>query len=135
MKRFLVLFLACILPFAAYADDQADLIGLGVKPAIAEKIASGMATGTFSGTVTAGTGLTATTGDVTITSGDLTVTNGVINIPAAKNLGFVDENGANTACNTTCTAGCVIGFDQGSSVFVDCADATADTCACAGAGS
>lgn len=44
----------------------------------------------------------------------------------------VDSNSANQACSTTCTGGCYFGFDQGSSVIVDCADATADTCACDG---
>lgn len=46
----------------------------------------------------------------------------------------VAASAANTACNTTCgIAGCYLGFDSGSNVFVDCAGATADTCACDGA--
>lgn len=45
-------------------------------------------------------------------------------------------SGANTACNTTCTAPCVFGFDSGAAdaeLIVACTDATADICVCAGA--
>lgn len=46
----------------------------------------------------------------------------------------VDASSADQACDTTCgIANCYFGFDAGSSVIVDCADATADTCACDGA--
>lgn len=50
-------------------------------------------------------------------------------------IGWTVKAGANTACNTTCTFACVIGEDTsvlGS--FVDCTDATADRCICAGNG-
>lgn len=45
---------------------------------------------------------------------------------------------ANTACNTTCTNACVVGFATGAVGTdterpVDCTDATADRCLCAGA--
>jgi len=45
-------------------------------------------------------------------------------------------SGANTACNTTCTAPCVMGFDEGAAdaeTIVACTDAAADKCLCAGA--
>lgn len=44
--------------------------------------------------------------------------------------------GGNTACNTTCTAPCVMGFDDGAAdaeTIVACTDAAADKCLCAGA--
>lgn len=44
--------------------------------------------------------------------------------------GFTIADGANAACDTTCTTGCVIGFDAGTTAFVACATATADTCVC-----
>lgn len=54
---------------------------------------------------------------------------------ATTNVGWSVVAGANTACNTTCTNACVVGFDTGlgGSDLVDCADATADRCLCAGA--
>lgn len=48
-------------------------------------------------------------------------------------IGWSVVAGANTACNTTCTSACVFGFDAGTPTIVDCADATADKCLCAGA--
>ena len=104
--------------------------GTSVDLTVADNLLT-VASGT-SLTMTSGT-FTITAGDAVLTAGDLTITAGAINVPAASNLGFIDENSANQACDTTCTAGCVAGFDQGSSVFVDCADATADSCLCAGA--
>ncbi len=50
-----------------------------------------------------------------------------------QNIGWSIVSSANQACNTTCTNACVFGEDTsviGS--FVDCADATADKCLCAG---
>ncbi len=50
------------------------------------------------------------------------------------NIGWSVQAAANQACNTTCTNACVFGEDTsviGS--FVDCSDATADRCVCAGA--
>lgn len=54
-------------------------------------------------------------------------------------IGWSVKAGANTACTTTCSAGsaCVFGEDSGTvgvlnSSVVDCADATADKCICAG---
>lgn len=49
-------------------------------------------------------------------------------------LGWSAVNVANQACNTTCTSACVFGMNTGAlGNFVGCADATADTCICAGA--
>jgi hypothetical protein len=58
-------------------SDTTDLMQTGIPSQAAVKIATGMATGTFSGaiaagtTVTAGTGLVATTGGVTVTAGNV----------------------------------------------------------------
>jgi hypothetical protein len=52
----------------------------------------------------------------------------------AGDIGWSAVNAANQACNTTCTSGCVFGMNTGAlGNFVGCADATADTCICAGA--
>lgn len=50
----------------------------------------------------------------------------------ATNLGWAVRTGANTACNTTCTAshGCAFGFDTGTTAVVDCSSALADSCVC-----
>lgn len=47
-------------------------------------------------------------------------------------IGWSVVAGADTACNTTCTSACVVGFDATAGI-VDCATATADQCLCAGA--
>lgn len=53
---------------------------------------------------------------------------------AASDLGWVPQNAANQACNTTCTVGaCVAGIDTAAlGNFLACTDATADSCLCAG---
>ncbi len=53
---------------------------------------------------------------------------------ATSSIGWTVQAAANQACNTTCVSGCVFGFDTGlgGSDLVDCADATADRCVCAG---
>lgn len=83
------------------------------------------------------------TGGVIITSSNTnpsTITNGLQVGGAFTNtgtgsIGWSVVAGANTACNTTCTNACVFGFDTGlgGSDLVDCSDATADRCLCAGA--
>lgn len=86
-------------------------------------------------TLTSGA-LTLTSGDAVLTSGDITLTSGAINIPDGASIGAVVQNGANTACDTTCTSkGCFIGYDAGTSAFVACSSALADSCMCAGAAS
>lgn len=68
----------------------------------------------------------------TATTGDFT-TKGKITSLATADIGWHVVVQANQACNTTCTSACVFGEDTsvlGS--FVDCTDATADRCLCAG---
>lgn len=58
---------------------------------------------------------------------------GQITSAATSDLGWSAVNAANQACNTTCTSACVFGMNTGAlGNFVGCADATADTCICAG---
>ncbi len=116
------------------ADDMPGQIRFLVSADGAETLTEALKVGP-TGLVTAAAGVTVTTSDVVLAAGDLTVTTGDLNIPAAANLGVVAENGANTACDTTCTQGCIVGFDAGTNAFVACTSALADSCACAGAGS
>lgn len=53
---------------------------------------------------------------------------------AGATIGWTAADGANTACSTTCagTGACVMGYDAGTSAFVACNSALADTCMCAG---
>lgn len=74
-------------------------------------------------------GAASITGNVTL-GGTLTGT--------ATGLGWTIVSGANTACNTTCgAAACVFGFNDVSDAEtpVECDDATADLCVCAGSAS
>lgn len=58
--------------------------------------------------------------------GDLTAT-------STTDIGWTIVNAANQACNTTCTSGCVFGFNTGAlGNLLACTDATADSCVCAG---
>lgn len=59
---------------------------------------------------------------------------GTVRSSATADIGWSAVNAANQACNTTCTSACVFGMNTGAlGNFVGCADATADTCICAGA--
>ncbi len=59
---------------------------------------------------------------------------GTVTSTATSDLGWSAVNAPNQACNTTCTSACVFGMNTGAlGNFVGCADATADTCICAGA--
>lgn len=52
---------------------------------------------------------------------------------ATGSIGWSIVTGANVACTTTCTSACVVGWNTAAGeVAVDCADATADKCLCAG---
>jgi len=51
---------------------------------------------------------------------------------SASSIGWSKQSAANQACNTTCTASCVFGQNTADFSIVDCADATADVCICAG---
>lgn len=58
---------------------------------------------------------------------------GQIRSSRTTDIGWSVVAGANTACNTTCTSACVLGWDTGTSAIVNCASALADNCVCAGA--
>lgn len=60
--------------------------------------------------------------------------NGTLEVLATNDIGWKAASSGNQACNTTCagTGGCVIGYDVGTTAFVDCDSALADTCICAG---
>ena len=73
--------------------------------------------------------------EVTTDGGTVTI-DGSITSDATGSLGWSIVAGANTACNTTCTSACVMGFELDAwdaTSVLNCADATADTCLCAGA--
>lgn len=67
------------------------------------------------------------TGNVVATAG--------ITSTATTTIGWSVVSGADTACTSTCTSACVFGVNTASLTadIVDCADATADECLCAGA--
>lgn len=59
---------------------------------------------------------------------------GALASTSTTDIGWSIVNAANQACNTTCTSGCVFGFNTGAlGNFLACTDATADSCLCAGA--
>jgi len=60
---------------------------------------------------------------------------GTITSAATGTIGWSVVAGADTACSTTCTSACVFGVNTAATEadIVDCADATADECLCAGA--
>jgi hypothetical protein len=64
--------------------------------------------------------------------GNLT-TSGTIKSTRTTDVGWSVVNVTNQACNTTCTNACVVGTDSATPGFLTCADATADSCLCAGA--
>lgn len=71
---------------------------------------------------------------LTLTSAQAATFTGVVTSTRTTDLGWSAVNAANQACNTTCTNACVFGMNTGAlGNFVGCADATADTCICAGA--
>jgi hypothetical protein len=70
----------------------------------------------------------------TVSNGGAVQATSTIRSSATADLGWSVVNVANQACNTTCTSACVFGMNTGAlGNFVGCADATADTCICAGA--
>lgn len=48
-----------------------------------------------------------------------------------NDMGWSIQSGANTACTTTCTSACIMGFDATAGI-VSCSNAAADQCLCAG---
>jgi hypothetical protein len=137
--RLLKLFVIMVfLGSTAHATDESDLVGLGLPGAVATKIATGMEDGVFSDDLTVTdnatiSGTLAVTETSTLT-GNVTVGGTLIGTGTAT-LGWTVQAGANTACTTTCTTPCVFGVNTAATEadIVDCADATADECLCAGA--
>lgn len=80
----------------------------------------------------------ATTDDMARFYDDGTVTfrfqdGGKFTSAGTSDLGWTPVNAANQACNTTCTSACIVGLDTAAvGNFLACADATADSCICAG---
>lgn len=69
-----------------------------------------------------------------LTNDKLATFTGKLTSTATADLGWTRVNGANTACNTTCTSACVFGWDAAApGALLACTDATADSCLCAGA--
>ena len=134
-------------------DASEEVLNLtGTNGQTALNVADGNVAITDDLAVTGNTALTGTLGVTGATTliGDLYVngyatttaasgnfaTEGTIVSTKTTNIGWSVVAGADTACNTTCTNACVLGFDEGAAdaeTIVDCADTTADKCLCAGA--
>jgi hypothetical protein len=71
----------------------------------------------------------------TMTNAGAAVFTGTVTSSNSTTIGWSVVAGANTACSTTCTSACVMGVNTAATEadIVDCADATADECLCAGA--
>lgn len=83
---------------------------------------------------TADTHIFTVAGATTATIGlNTVVLTGTLTSSATADLGWAAVAGANTACNTTCTSACVVGYDIGTTALVSCSSALADSCLCAGA--
>lgn len=79
-------------------------------------------------------GATADAFETRITPTDATADR-TVTLPNASGITVLSDNitvanSADQACNTTCTNTCIIGFDAGTTAFVACASALADTCLC-----
>ena len=119
--------------------DELTLTNAGVLTATGAITAGGTAQSTIT------EGLVVNNGSGTDEDDDLTVnvSGGAYEIDAgaatftstANSFGWSVVAGADTACTTTCTSACVFGVNTASLTadIVDCADATADECLCAGA--
>lgn len=83
-------------------------------------------------TTKAAGGFTTLTATGAASAASLTVTGSLLST-STTDIGWSVVSGANTACNTTCTNGCVFGQNTADMSIVDCAAATADVCICAGA--
>jgi hypothetical protein len=109
MKRILLISLLLFVGATAQADDASDLMGLGMPGELASQVATGMDNGVFSAsvaagtTVTAGTGVTATTGGVTATAGNITATAGDVVITATGKTIKMESGTAASACIGTGT--------------------------------
>lgn len=114
-----------------------DVVYGGGKVSIPDGINAAV-TGNVTGNVTGDTtgAHNGTVGATTPASGAFTnvTLSGTIQSSSATGLGFVRATGANTACNTTCgISACVTGVDTDTGApLLNCTDATADVCLCAG---
>ena len=114
MKKTIVAGIACILTiFAGVTLSHAnvsDCVSLGLTPELASVVCGAAAVESLSAT------------------GEITSSN-------STTIGWTVQAGANQACTTTCTSACVFGVNTAATEadIVDCADATADECLCAGA--
>jgi len=114
----------------ADATETAIMIGNGWDVGIDAGNNSIVTTGNITGAIITGSSIV-TTGS--LDAGAILSTS-TITSNATGSLGWSIVAGANTACNTTCTFACVHGWETtAGEVAVDCADATADKCLCAGA--
>ncbi len=113
------------------------LIATGGGPAIFRGADSGGPANTLYDTTGAGA-ITVGSADVTsvtvISDGGTVVIDGTVTSDA-NDMGWAVVAGGDTACTTTCTSACVFGVNTAAANadIVDCADATADECLCAGA--
>ena len=133
MKKLISYLLVLSLMFAPvagayYTPDGYDISGDGSQVVI-----EGSTVDEFETTVA----YTDPTQDATLTMPNETGT--VVTAPNAaqstSDLGWAVVAGANTACNTTCTSACIFGVNNAATEadIVDCSDAAADECLCAGA--
>jgi hypothetical protein len=76
-----------------------------------------------------------TTTSITLTADGGTCTSDGNLSCTGNDMGWAVVAGANTACTTTCTSACIFGVNTAATEadIVNCADATADECLCAGA--
>jgi hypothetical protein len=121
------------------AGTGADGVTIGTETASGVRLAR--SSGTLS--VLLGNGSSGATLEVDNIQGfaaDLNVTDnlvvtGTIRSTATATIGWSVVLAANQACTTTCTNACVNGQDTDAVPYpiIDCADATADRCVCAGA--
>jgi hypothetical protein len=93
---------------------------------------------TFTGNTVTTTSTTAVDtfdfGAIDVVGNDIELDGTFTVLGSGATIGWTIANAANTACTTTCagTGSCVVGFDAGTTAFVACASALADTCTCAG---
>ena len=86
-------------------------------------------------TVSGGTVNNSIIGGVAAAAGTFTILAATTSITssATGSIGWSVVAAADQACSTTCTNACVFGQDSTSKDIVDCSNATADVCVCAGA--
>ena len=126
MKKFLVI-CSVFLAVSAYADCASDLVGVGITSEKASELCDRIGNQAVESTglvINDGAGTSLWRFD---TGGDF------ISL-STTDIGWTVKAGANTACNTTCVNGCVMGWDTSATTanITSCGDAGADECLCAG---